>query len=538
MALLAQEWLTRRLSGLDIADFEGPLKFFCTDDLTPPPSFLEAWTVWAGDGEVWTHSTEETIRFRAVLIFSSPMEEAQVRHLVNLVRRLDDLGQDAPPILWVPHSIAPDYGATYQVGVDDPADHKFITDLLELGLDGIISGEPEGFRLSLAVRSELHKLFHLSRTMSHMVSERREQVQRHAFLQDTIDLMLWDYIRLRLAPVIPAIDYDLPAGDLQVLDNYVVGHKLGSGMYGTVYKLEPGEGALNRREQVIKVVEKTNFQDLGDVKFLGRHIEIMNMLASEQWSHPNVVRCFQTYHSMTHIFFRMEYGGPENLFRRLNARNKEPPAKRPLSVRQVVWIMAQLVEAVTHLHLGPRLCHRDIKPENFVVLEMPDRLTLKLMDFDVATIQHNEFQCRSTVGTVPFTAPEVLLEPQYDGITADLWALGILLFEVCCGVRVVEEIMGITPQTSPDTPPDKNVGHVLQRGFGGEGATRALLQGRCREELRPLIPSVEPVIEGLLKIDVEERWTDEQVSTAMRPITQTRWESVSVAPSEEAELVS
>eukprot|EP00443_Scrippsiella_acuminata_P097283 CAMPEP_0115663400 /NCGR_PEP_ID=MMETSP0272-20121206/47820_1 /TAXON_ID=71861 /ORGANISM="Scrippsiella trochoidea, Strain CCMP3099" /LENGTH=523 /DNA_ID=CAMNT_0003101745 /DNA_START=67 /DNA_END=1634 /DNA_ORIENTATION=- len=508
MALLAQEWLTRRLADLEIADLEGPVEIFCTEDLVPPPCFQEAWRVWQGEGEAWTCTPEEAGELQAVLIFSNPCDEAQVRHLVNLIRTIDTLGQNAPPILWVPHTIAPEHGVQVQVTRDNPEDNKYITELFELGLDGIIDGEPEGFRLSLAVKSEIHKQMHLTRTMSNMVSERRAQVQQHAFLQDTIDLMLWDYIRLRLAPVIPAIDYDLPAGDLQVLDNYIVGQKLGSGVYGTVYKLEPGEGALNRREQVVKVMDKTGYKDLSDVKLLGRHIEIMNMLASEQWAHPNVVRCFQTYHSMTHIFFRMEYGGPENLFRRLNARSKAGQYCRPLSVKQVVWIMSQLVEAVAHIHLGPRLCHRDIKPENFTVMETPDRLTLKLMDFDMATVQHNEFRCRSAVGTVPFTAPEVLLENQYDGIVADLWALGILLFEVCCGVRVVEEILGLTPQTRPDMPPDKSIGYVLQKGFGPEG-----------------LPSVEPIIEGLIQVDVNKRWRDQQVSTAMQPITQMRWDS-------------
>lgn len=78
--------------------------------------------------------------------------------------------------------------------------------------------------------------------------------------------------------------------------------------------------------------------------------------------------------------------------------------------------------------------HRDIKPEN-VLLDlrvMPP--AVRLTDFGIARIAEQSGSARSTmlVGTPQYVAPEV-----FDGhaptAASDLYALGIMLYEMCCG---------------------------------------------------------------------------------------------------------
>lgn len=71
--------------------------------------------------------------------------------------------------------------------------------------------------------------------------------------------------------------------------------------------------------------------------------------------------------------------------------------------------------------------HRDLKPENILI----DSLTVKLADFGCSSIAQGD---RNTYcGTPDYCAPEVLTgEVQNEKI--DIWALGVLLFELLTGM--------------------------------------------------------------------------------------------------------
>jgi len=521
----AQEWLNRRLAPLEPSDFEDGIHIYCTAELAPPPNFQHVWTVYQGaQGAIWPHTAEELAELQAIIIFSNPTDDAQVASLCRVVQAIDGLGHDAPPILWVPHTVAPDSGIeTWEVDVADPQMSGIVTHLLELGLDGMVPGEPEGFRLALAVRAKLHKLACLSRTLNDVVNERRSRAQYADYLMECIDCMLWDYLRIRLAPSIPPIDYELPPGELRSLDNFDFGNILGRGMYGSVYKMHPRPGsAIADGEQVVKVVSKANIKDLAELKFTRRQIEVMTLLASEQWAHPNVIKLFQTYHSTTHLYFRMEFGGPENLFRRLHHRQKEGEQKRPLTLPRCKSLIEQAVAVVAHLHTGPRVCHRDLKPENFIIEDTPPHpIMLKLADFDLAIIQQGNSMCRSSCGTVPFTAPEVLLQREYSGMAADIWSLGIVLLEILCGVRIVEKVLSLGSdgnggQGKPGDRPDDSIGQKIRNGFARPGTAGSVLQAKCRPELQPLLTGAKPVLNGMLMVNTQQRWTAEQMSAGVQ----------------------
>jgi len=327
---------------------------------------------------------------------------------------------------------------------------------------------------------------------------------------------------------------------------------------------------------VLKAVEKSGMTDLTDLGAMKRQIEIMQMISSERWRHPNIIRMYQVYHSSTHMFFRMELGGFENLFRRLRARDRplastsqqqqqqqlqdqpqqdqqqqgqqqqeqqqqqqregdgqqqqqqqQPPQQeaktlRPLSMEHTISMIVQACNAVAHLHLGPEVCHRDIKPENFIVnSDENGEPVVKLADFDLATIHNRAALCRTICGTMPFTAPEVMLKQAYNGLAADIWSLGVVLLEVLCGVRILERALSLQlkkPEKGPDTEALRQIAGVFESrpGFASQVA-----EGRCREELRRIAPPCKVMLEGMLAVDVSQRWNAEQLSASLQNLVPT-----------------
>ena len=105
--------------------------------------------------------------------------------------------------------------------------------------------------------------------------------------------------------------------------------------------------------------------------------------------------------------------------------------KGPLSAPRALGIARQLLEALAHAHAHGVL-HRDIKPEN--VMLAGDRSVL--IDFGLASVQ-DEAAVTATgmcMGSPSYLAPERLLGRAYDA-RADLYAVGVLLYEMLAGVR-------------------------------------------------------------------------------------------------------
>lgn len=75
------------------------------------------------------------------------------------------------------------------------------------------------------------------------------------------------------------------------------------------------------------------------------------------------------------------------------------------------------------------IMHRDIKPENIL---LDHNLNVKICDLGWAAedIKQNR---KTFCGTYEYMAPEMVLERQYN-YKIDIWALGILLYELTHGV--------------------------------------------------------------------------------------------------------
>jgi serine/threonine-protein kinase len=126
---------------------------------------------------------------------------------------------------------------------------------------------------------------------------------------------------------------------------------------------------------------------------------------------------------------------------------------RLLPVPVVLGIGARLAAALAHAH-SQGVVHRDIKPAN-VLVDLPTR-SLKITDFGTARVLDGvHTRTEVLLGSPSYMAPELLAgQPADEG--SDLYALGVLLFELLTARRPHEaDTMGeLLRRVSRDPAPD------------------------------------------------------------------------------------
>jgi len=314
----------------------------------------------------------------------------------------------------------------------------------------------------------------------------------------------------------------IPAGIPAEFDGATVGRMLGRGMFGSVHTLQQPSGVpVPDLGEVVKIIDKKGVTDFQDLSCMKRMIDVMQLLSSDRWQHPNLIKLYQVIHTRSHICLRMESGGDFNLHKRLQMRET---VEGRLSYQCVVELLQQLAAVVAHLHLGPSVCHRDIKPENCIIHEHENRIQMKLADFDLAMIQNDQTMCRSACGTLPFTAPEVLLENQYCGKTADIWSLGVVFFEILCGVRIIEQVLALSEEemqgADPRNPgrPNTAVAMRIRSAFQRQGSVAEILEGYIFPDLQDLRYMMAPWVNDLLHVDVSQRLRASHLAERSAPL--------------------
>jgi len=103
------------------------------------------------------------------------------------------------------------------------------------------------------------------------------------------------------------------------------------------------------------------------------------------------------------------------------------------------WIFQKVLTSVDHLH-DQDVCHLDLKLEN--IMYNKDTRKVKLIDFGFAaeTTEYNdegtkvEKLQKNYCGSVHYAPPEIVKRTPYNGKTADVWSLGVLLFVLLSGL--------------------------------------------------------------------------------------------------------
>ncbi|MBK9033519.1 MAG: protein kinase [Myxococcales bacterium] len=205
-------------------------------------------------------------------------------------------------------------------------------------------------------------------------------------------------------------------------ERYQIEAVLGDGGLGRVYRAR--HVRMSRRFAI-----KVPFGEVGyDRKSRARLANEAE--AASRLDHPNVIGVIDVGETPAGLFYlAMDLADGPSL--------AELVADDQIAPDQILTLLVQLADGLTHAH-ERGLVHRDLKPENVVVTTAADGTMLpRVIDFGLALVDDGEPSTRLTteglvVGTPYYMAPEQATGEDLDH-RADLFALGIILFELLAG---------------------------------------------------------------------------------------------------------
>ena len=208
-----------------------------------------------------------------------------------------------------------------------------------------------------------------------------------------------------------------------VLGHYRIGDRLGAGGMGVVYR---ARDTRLERDVALKVLPAAT---LADDTARGRFRK--EALALARLNHPNIGTVFDFNTENGVDFLVMELIVGESL--------DDQIARLPLAERDVAALGIQIASALEEAH-ERRIIHCDLKPGNILVTPKGQA---KVLDFGLARLLRPEADADVTAtvsephavaGTLPYMAPEQLRAQPADART-DIWALGVVLYEMASGAR-------------------------------------------------------------------------------------------------------
>ena len=231
-----------------------------------------------------------------------------------------------------------------------------------------------------------------------------------------------------LAPLFDARDseYDKLVG--QTLDGrYCVEHKIGEGGMGVVFA---ARHAVIERPLAIKVLKREAMRDAGTILRF-----VQEAKAASRIGHPNIVDVTDfgtTPDGMTYSVMEFVQGHTLATAIRLGA---------PFAPLRAIRIAAQIARALGAAH-DKGIVHRDLKPENVFLLDRDGREDfVKIVDFGIAKVSPPPgcvagprlTRAGSVFGTPEYMAPEQAAGRGDTDGRVDIYALGVILYEMLCG---------------------------------------------------------------------------------------------------------
>ena len=280
-----------------------------------------------------------------------------------------------------------------------------------------------------------------------------------------------------------------------MLGRYEIKKELGKGAMGIVYL---GVDPKINRSVAIKTMrfeeglEEKQMKELKDRFF-------REAQAAGNLQHPNIVKIFDAGEEQDIAYIAMELLKGDDL-------KKWASKTTLLPVDKVLEYIALSADALGYAHKNG-IVHRDIKPANIMLLEDG---SLRVCDFGIARLTESSKTATGTVlGTPYYMSPEQIAGKKVDG-RADLFSLGVTLFEMLTGERPWkggESIGTLLFQITSDPYPDP----IL---------------------IRPDLPAaIVPVIDKALKKNPEERFQNgTEMAEAIRAVLAGKTPQLNSAP--------
>jgi serine/threonine protein kinase len=210
------------------------------------------------------------------------------------------------------------------------------------------------------------------------------------------------------------------------IGKYRLVRQLGEGGMGVVYEAVREDIAARAAIKVLRPEYAANPELAG--RFFNE-ARAANLIA-----HPGIVRVFDYGAEEGGIaYLAMEYLDGESLWKRIDRHKK-------LALPEALRIARQIASALAAAH-DKQIVHRDLKPDNIFVVpdsEAPGGERIKLLDFGIAKMADEyrgavRTQLNYIMGTPAYMSPEQCRGSKGIGAPVDVYALGVILFEMLSG---------------------------------------------------------------------------------------------------------
>ena len=203
------------------------------------------------------------------------------------------------------------------------------------------------------------------------------------------------------------------------INRYQIEGEIGRGGMGVVYLARDPQ--LDRRVALKVLLPEIAADPAYELKFLAeaRH--------AAKFSHPNIVTVYEAGRYRGQLFIAMEFVKGEPLETLVRSGTPVSPAK-------VYGIGIQVAAALEAMH-AEGMIHGDLKPANLI---MTGGSTIKVLDFGlVRPMGPISQEGDDYAGTLSYAPPEALDNGKLDA-RGDLYALGVVLYELLTGLRAFE----------------------------------------------------------------------------------------------------
>ena len=188
---------------------------------------------------------------------------------------------------------------------------------------------------------------------------------------------------------------------------------------------------ISRRTVALKVFDPEVSRDVANRERFMREAS-----APAQIGHPGIVEVFDAGFDAEKgsLFVAMELLAGETFRTRVEALKV---SRTEVALEDALRMFEALLEPLAAAH-QKGIVHRDIKPENIFLQRMPEGVeAVRVLDFgiarDVGSPTPSVTQTGVAMGTPQYMAPEQGMSARQASFPADVWALGVVLYEIYTG---------------------------------------------------------------------------------------------------------
>jgi serine/threonine-protein kinase len=159
---------------------------------------------------------------------------------------------------------------------------------------------------------------------------------------------------------------------------------------------------------------------------------LQEAMACGRVQHPNVVDVYDAGEADGVAYVAMEKLQGESLAKRLE--------RGPLPPSLALELTRQTLAGLEAAHAAG-IVHRDLKPDNLFLAGPQDSPTVKILDFGISKLSSDhrpDTQTGAILGTPAYMSPEQIYAPSTVDVRADIYSLGVVLFEMLTGRRPFE----------------------------------------------------------------------------------------------------